>query len=151
MADEERTFTQEEVNKLVGQARLEGKEIGRKEFEGFISPEEAKKQTESLAEQLKTLTDEKTALETQLTESKSKIAGYEIDSVKTKVARELGLPYDAMEFLKGEDEEAIRRSGESLKGLVNKSSTPPAFVPEKPASSNTDAAWAKMQQELFKD
>lgn len=151
MADEERTFTQEEVNKLVGQARLEGKEIGRKEFEGFISPEDAKKQTESLAEQLKTLTDEKTALETQLTESKSKIAGYEIDSVKTKVARELGLPYDAMEFLKGEDEEAIRRSGESMKILIGTKAAPPLGNPEAPPEEDgVTAAFYKLNPNLRK-
>lgn len=149
MADEERTFTQEEVNKLVGQARLEGKEIGRKEFEGFISPEEAKKQTESLTEQLKTLTDEKTALETQLTESKSKIAGYEIDSVKTKVARELGLPLDAMEFLQGEDEEAIKKSAESLKALVGTRKAPPLSDPEQPpAEDGVTAAFKKMNPNI---
>ena len=31
---EDKTFTQEEVNQLVGKARLEGKEAGRKEDDG---------------------------------------------------------------------------------------------------------------------
>ena len=71
---EEKLFTQEEVNKLVGQARLEGKDAGRKEYEGWISPDELakqkdelSKQVEGLNEQIKALTDEQTSLKTQLT------------------------------------------------------------------------------------
>ena len=55
---EDRTFTQEEVNKLVGQARLEGKDAGRKEFDGWISPDELAKQTAGLNEQLTGLNDQ---------------------------------------------------------------------------------------------
>ena len=119
---EERTFTQEEVNKLVGQARLEGKEIGRKEFDGWISPEAMQKQTEELStqltglnDQIKALTDEKTDLQTQLTEKDGQIAKYEIDSVKTRVAREFGLSYEAIGFLQGEDD-GMRRDGDVAGG-----------------------------------
>ena len=141
---EERTFTQEEVNKLVGQARLEGKEIGRKEFDGWISPEEAKKQTEELStqltglnDQIKALTDEKTDLQTQLTEKDGTIAKYERDSVKTKIAREYGLSYEAIGFLQGEDEEAIKKSAESLKALVGSQSVPPLGNPEPNDKTNS--------------
>ena len=136
---EERTFTQEEVNKLVGQARLEGKEIGRKEFEGWISPDELAKQTEGfneqltgLNDQLKTLSDEKENLQTQLTEKDGQIAKYEIDSVKTRIAREAGLSYEAVKFLQGEDEEAIKKSAESLKAIVGASKTLPTYNNEMP-------------------
>lgn len=148
---EDKTFTQEEVNKLVGQARMEGKEAGRKEFEGFASPDEVAKQIASLNDQLKTLTDEKTALEAQLSESAGKIAKYEIDSVKTRVARELGLSYEAAEFLKGDTEEAIRESGEALKGIVGKAFTPPAFNadPAPKEESKEVEGWRKMANDLF--
>lgn len=147
---EDKTFTQEEVNKLVGQARLEGKESGRKEFEGFISPDELTKQLGSLKEQLQALTEEKTNLQTQLTEKNGQIAKYETDSVKTKVARELGLSFEAAEFLKGDTEEAIRQSGEALKGIVGKSFTPPAFNNDPaPSGDEKDIAWTKMARELF--
>ena len=140
---EERTFTQEEVNKLVGQARLEGKEIGRKEFDGWISPEAMTKQTEELStqltglnDQIKALTDEKTNLQTQLTEKDGTIAKYETDSVKTKVAREYGLSYEAISFLQGETEDAIRESAKTLKGIVGSGSAP-QFNPE--GSKNVDS------------
>ena len=95
---EEKMFTQEEVNKMVGTARLEAKDVIRKEYEGWISPDELQKKTEELNtqlsglnDQLQALTDEKTNLQTQLTEKDDTIAKYEIDSVKTRVAREYGL------------------------------------------------------------
>ena len=137
MADEVRTFTQEEVNQLVGKARLEGKEAGRKEFEGWVSPDELAKQTAGLNEQLaglndqiKSLEGERTDLQTQLTEKDGKIAKYEIDSVKTRIAREAGLSYEAIEFLQGDNEEAIKKSAEALKGLVGKPPVPPLGNPE---------------------
>ena len=153
---EERTFTQEEVNKLVGQARLEGKEIGRKEFEGWISPEEMAKKTEEinsqitgLNDQLKTLTDEKETLRTQLTEKDGTIAKYEIDSVKTKIARETGLSYEAIEFLKGDNEEAIRESAEALKNIVGTKQVAPLGNPEQPKEEDgVLAAFKKLNPNL---
>lgn len=155
MADD-KTFTQEEVNKLVGQARLEGKEAGRKEFEGWISPDELAKQAAGLNEQLtglnnqiKTLSDEKTNLQSQLTEKDGQIAKYEIDSVKTRIARECGLSYEAIRFLQGEDEAAIRESANALKAIVGAGRTAPLFNPE-PANDNnsTDQALKEMLSKL---
>ena len=149
MADD-RTFTQEEVNKLVGQARLEGKEAGRKEFDGWVSPDELNKQVTGLNDQIKALTEEKSSLQTQLSEKDGQIAKYETDSVKTKVAREFGLSYEAAEFLKGETEDAIRQSAESLKGIVGNSYTPPAYEPDPaPRGDSSAAARSKMAKDLF--
>ena len=153
---EEKMFTQEEVNKLVGQARLEGKDAGRKEYEGWISPDELEKQKGELSKQLeglngqiKTLTDEQTLLKTQLTEKDDAIAKYEIDSVKTRVARECGLSYDAIGFLQGEDEEAIRKSAESLRSLVGAKTAPPLGNPETPREEDgVMAAFKKMNPNI---
>lgn len=128
---EDKTFTQEEVNALVGKARQEGKDAGRKEFEGWISPDDMTAKIGSLSDQVKTLTDEKNNLQTQLTEKDGKIAQYEIDSVKTRVARELGLSYGAVDFIQGDTEEAIKQSAEKLKGFVG-TVTPPFGNPEPP-------------------
>ena len=155
MADD-KMFTQEEVNKLVGTARLEGKDSARKEFEGWISPDEFTKKTEELNtqlnglnDQIKTLTDEKAAFEAKLTEKDGQIAKYEIDSVKTRIAREAGLSYEAISFLQGEDEDAIRKSAESLKSLVGSSKTPPLGNPEAPqADDGVTAAFKKLNPNI---
>ena len=61
---EDRTFTQDEVNAMVGKARLEGKEAGKKEFEGWISPDELNTKLGALTEQVSALTSEKENLQT---------------------------------------------------------------------------------------
>ena len=155
MADE-KLFTQEEVNKLVGTARLEGKDAVRKEYEGWISPDEFTKKTEDLNtqlnglnDQIKTLTDEKAAFEAKLTEKDGQIAKYEIDSVKTRIAREAGLSYEAISFLQGEDEEAIKKSAESLKNLVGSAQVPPLGNPEpKPEEDGVMAAFRQMNPNI---
>lgn len=131
--------TQEQLDAIIGERVARAKDSARKEFEGWISPDALEKQTADLNSQLaglndqiKTLTDEKTTLETTIEEKNGKLAQYEIDSVKTKVAREYGLSYDAIEFLQGADEEAIKKSAESLKHLVGANKTPPLGNPEKP-------------------
>ena len=152
---EDKVFTQEEVNQLVGKARLEGKEIGRKEFEGWISPDEMEKKSNELntrandlSSQIETLQTEKEALQTQLTEKDGQIAKYEIDSVKTRIARECGLSFEAIEFLQGEDEEAIKKSAESLKALVGTNSVPLANPEAKPEEDGVTAAFKKMNPNI---
>lgn len=152
---EEKTFTQEEVNNLVGQARLEGKEIGRKEFADFISPDDFTKKTEGLTkelsdlkDQMKKLEDEKAALETQITEKDGAIAEYEKDSVKTRIARELGLAPGAEDYLQGDDEEAIRKSAETLKDLIGTQKVP-GYNPEQPtAEDGVTAAFKKLNPNI---
>lgn len=150
---EDRTFTQDEVNAMVGKARLEGKEAGKKEFEGWISPDELNTKLGALTEQVSALTSEKENLQTQITEKDGKIAQYEIDSVKTRVARELGLSFEAVGFIQGDDEEAIKKSAESLKNLVGdkKQPTPPFGNPEPPIEEDgVTAAFYKLNPNLRK-
>lgn len=66
-----------------------------------------------------------TELETQIADRDSKIKAHETRSVKTRIAHEMGLGYEAIDFLQGEDEDAIKKSAESLKTLVGKSHTAP--------------------------
>ena len=70
----------------------------------------------------------------------SKIKGYETESVKTRIAHETGLSYEAIEFLKGDDEDSIRKSAESLKGLVGMTNVTPLASTEGSSGDATDAA-----------
>lgn len=152
--------TQEQFNEAISERIEQAKRSARKEFEGWVSPEAMQKQTEELStqltglnDQIKVLTDEKTALETQLTEKDGTIAKYERDSVKTKIAREYGLSYEAIGFIQGEDEEAIRKSAETLKGLVESNQkpvpAPPLGNPENPpAEDGVLAAFRKLNPNI---
>lgn len=111
--------TQEQFDEALKDRLERERKATRKEFEGFLSPAEvAEKYKDHLsAEEVKEkykdyLSPDKVA------ELNQKIKGYETDSAKTRIANEMGLSYDAIQFLKGDDEEAIRQSAESLKGLV---------------------------------
>lgn len=53
-----------------------------------------------------------------IAERDAKIKKYETDSVKMRIAREAGLPDDAVDYLKGEDADSIKKSAESLKAII---------------------------------
>lgn len=129
---EDKVFTQEEVNKLVGAARLEGREAGRKEFEGYISPDELterlkdpNEKIEALNQQVAALTEEKTTLTNQITEKDAVIAKNEKDSVKKRVAIQMGIPYEMADRLVGDDEEAIKADAERLASLFKSNEPKP--------------------------
>ena len=101
-----------------------------------------------LSEQINTLSTEKESLQTQLTEKNGQIAKYEIDSVKTKVAREVGLPYGAIEFLQGDSEDDIRQSAEAMKELVGASVSQPSFSAEPNSIDETKLAWKQLATDI---
>ena len=94
----------------------------KKSYEGYISPDEAKK----LTEQVDTLTAQTEGLRQQLTEKDTSIAdltaknkAYETASVKARIAREKGLPYELAERLSGESEEDIAADADKLSQFVS--------------------------------
>lgn len=146
--------TQEQFDEAIKERVARAKDSVRKEFDGFISPTELDAKTNELQKQLsgttetvKTLTDEKTALEKQIEEATAKIAKYENDSVKTKIATEMGLSIKAIPFLQGNNEEEIRESAQSFKDLVGKP-TPPMPTPEPPAGDSDEEAMKQMLRDM---
>lgn len=86
--------------------------------------ETLEKQVGELNGNLQTLTTEKTELETNLEETSGKVKDYELNSLKTRIANQAGLPFNLAGRLSGETEEEIKADAESLAALVVK--TPPA-------------------------
>ena len=81
----------------------------------------------------KTIADNKTAYETlngQLTEANGKIAQYETDALKTKIAIETGLPMELRSYLSGSTEDEIKKSAEQLGKYTKGSQTLPLANPE---------------------
>lgn len=137
--------TQDQLDAIVGERVARAKETTRKEYEGWISPEELEKQTADLKEnastlsaQVKALTEEKDALTSQLTEKDSTIAKYETDSAKTKIALAAGLRIEYAERLRGETEEEWKADAEALaKDFASAHSTMPLGTSEPPGSKKT--------------
>lgn len=126
----------------------------KKSYEGYLSPDEAKK----LTEQVEALTAQTEGLRRQLTEKDTSIAdltaknkAYETASVKARIAHEKGLPFELAERLSGESEEDIAADAESLAQFVSAGRNPaPLYTPavNTGAANPTDAAYRSMLGEL---
>ena len=112
--------TQEQFDAAIGdRLKREGEKV-RKEFEGFLSPEEVAKQYEGWMSPEQEKEKYKNHLSPEEVAKKDAlIKQHETNSAKMRIAHEMGLPYDAVGFIQGDDEEGIKKSAEALKGLVN--------------------------------
>ena len=129
--------TQEQLDAVIGERIKREQETLRKKYEGYMSPDDYKaKETEftskigDLEGQLKDANGKIAGHTKELEERDSKIKAYESHSAKTRIAHEAGLSYDAVDFLKGDDEETIRKSAESLKALMGSTGAAPLADPE---------------------
>jgi hypothetical protein len=123
MADFKAIETQEELDKIITNRLEREREAANKRYEGFISPEDHKK---ALAEQQKTFDDYKKAHEGDaktIEDLTAKNKAYETAALKSRVAREVGLSYEWVDRIGGEDENSIRADAEALKKLVGTGKT----------------------------
>lgn len=144
--------TQEQLDDILKDRLKRERESTRKEFEGFLSPSDVAEKykgylsPDDVKEKYKDhLSPEEVA------KLNSKIKGYETDSVKTRIAHETGLSYDAVQFLRGEDEDSIRKSAESLKGLVGMTNVAPLASTESNMGDAVDAAYKNVLKGLKGD
>lgn len=132
--------TQEQLEEVLKERLKRERETVKKEFEGFLSPSDAEEKYKGYLSPEEVEKKYKDYLSPEEAAKKdAKIKGYETDSVKTRIANEMGLSYDAVGFLRGEDEESIRKSAEALKGLVGTGAPAPLASLEQNPSA-TDAA-----------
>lgn len=141
MSDFKVIETPEQLEEVIKDRLKQERETIKKGYEGYLSPADVAEKykgylsPDDIAEKYKDhLPPEEAG------KLRSKIKGYETDSVKMRIAHETGLSYDAVQFLKGEDEESIRKSAESLKGLVGASNVAPLASTETPLPDTEDAA-----------
>ena len=136
--------TQEQLDAIIGDRLKIERETIKKEYEGFLSPDDAaKKYANYLSPD-----DEKAKYQGYLSPEEAakkdaKIKEYETNSAKMRIAHEMGLSYDAAEFIKGDDEENIKKSAESLKNLVGRTNTAPLASTETVLGDEKEAALRK--------
>lgn len=116
--------------------------------EKYSDYDSIKAQANSYESQISTLNEKLANHDAEIAERDAKIKNYEIGSIKTKVARDLGLSYDAINFLQGEDEESIKQSAENLKALVG-TKTAPSYNAETVNQNNENAAYKSMLANLM--
>ena len=142
--------TQEQFDQAIGE-RLKRKEAEvRKEYADYDTQKQTITEKESKITELeKTITElngKISGYEQTIGEKDAKIKGYETDSVKTRIAREMGLSFDAVDLLTGDNEEAIKKSATTLKAFVDSAKGPaPSFEPNGEGSgSGKDAGYKNM-------
>lgn len=156
MAEFKPIETQEQFDAAISERIKREKETQAKAYEGYLSPQDYAEKEKDFNEKIETLQNSLKEAEgkisnhdREIAERDNKIKAYETHSVKTRIASELGLSYDAVDFLKGEDEESIRKSATILKGLVGtKQGAAPLANPEGTPGKAEDEALKKTLRKL---
>ena len=83
----------------------------KKQYEGWLSPEDYNAKTTDLAKQLE-------ANKTTIADLTAKAKAYESGALKMRIAHENGIPYELAGKLSGETEEEIKKDAETLAKFV---------------------------------
>lgn len=130
-----------------------------KKYEGYTSPDDLEKikadiraesdsKIKDLSGQIDSVNQQLAERDKSIEEKDAKIKGYETNSEKMRIARETGLSYEAVDYLKGDDEKSIRESAESLKALMGNKPAPPLGDPEPTEGNEEEVAYKKMLKEM---
>lgn len=156
--------TQEQLDSIIADRLARGRESVRKEYEGFISPEDFEVKTKELAQQIETanatigeLTEKNNSLagdieslNKDIADRDSKISKYEADSVKNRIANEYGIPFEFADRLAGSTPEEIKADAEKMASYFAKGapiSTPKA-APEPSEGDGVLSAFKKLNPNL---
>jgi len=130
--------TQEELNAIIKDRLKRERESAEKRFEGWVSPEDHAKAIEDANKAFDDYKKVHEGDEQTIKELTAKNKEFETASLKSRIAHEVGLSYEWISRISGEDEQSIRADAESLKKLVgNGSSTP---IPTKSTETATPSA-----------
>lgn len=119
MSDTFKTIeTQEELDAIIEKRLKREREVTTKRFEGWISPEDHQKAIDSANKALDDYKEAHKGDEQTIADLTAKNKAYETASLKSRIAHEVGLSYDWISRISGDDEASIRADAESLKKLV---------------------------------
>lgn len=123
--------TQEELDNIIKDRLKRERETTQKRYEGWVSPEDHQK---AITDANKAFDDYKKAHESDeqtIADLTAKTKKYETASLKSRIAHEVGLSYEWIDRINGEDEKSIREDAESIKKLVGSGPAPlPTKNPE---------------------
>lgn len=161
MSDFKPIETQEQLDGII-KDRLERAERSMTEkYAGFISPDELAGRTQELNNRITELgnslndaTEKAKADAEKIASLESRVKNYETASVKSRIAHEVGIPYELANKLSGDTEDDIRKDAEALKPFVTRKETAPLRNPESPDAGSGDAtkdSYRKLVQNLKKE
>lgn len=139
--------TQEEFDAAIGERLRRERETVAKKYEGYISPEDNQKMVTDYEAKLKDVNgklkeaNNKAANhDKEIAERDAKIKGYETDSVKTRIAHEVGIPYELSKRLSGDNEDDIRKDAESLLQAIGSTKPVAPLATSEPSGTNLENA-----------
>lgn len=143
---EEKTFSQSELNSIISDRLNEAKNKYEKQISELTEKTSAyEKQIATFNSQIEEINKKVATYESDLKSKEEKIQNYESQSVKERIAREVGIPYELANKLSGTNEEEYKADAEFLKGLINANNVMPhkSTEPVKP-ESDLDAAYRQL-------
>lgn len=142
--------TQEEFDTAISQRLERERNTIRKEYEGFLSPEDVQKKYEGFLspEQVQEKYKDYLTPE-QVAEKDAVIKNYEKKAMKVQVAMEAGIPYELAEKISGDTEEDMQKDAKTLAGFLKKGNPYPGYEPEVHDTKKAkEAAMKKMLNNL---
>lgn len=127
--------TQEELDNIIKERLKRERESTQKRYEGWISPEEHQKALDASNQAFDDFKKAHESDEQTIADLTAKNKAYETASLKSRIAHEVGLSYEWIGRITGEDEKSIREDAESLKKLVGSGATP---IPTKNTEAGED-------------
>lgn len=145
--------SQEELNAVI-KDRLERAEKSYQEKYADYDSIKAKNGTleSKIAELEKSISDNNTKIadfEKAIAQKDLTLKGYESQSVKQRIAHEMGLPYEMAQRLTGDNEEAIKKDAEVLYKAINQSKGTAPLANSEISSDKTTEAYRSMLNSLF--
>lgn len=148
--------SQEQLDNIIGERLKRSEEKWKTKYTNYSSPDDVnaikgdyEKQINDLTSALEGANKKLANHDKELAERDTKIRAYETRSVKNRIAHESGLSYEAIEFLKGETEEEIKQSADTLKALMGTHRSAPEFIPTEPVE-NGNTAFRNLAKNLSK-
>lgn len=131
-------------DRLARNTRTVTEEVTKK-FEGWVSPGDAKKSADQIAQ----LTAKVAELNQQITELTAKSTAAELGALRQRIAHETGLPFELADRLNGSTEEELRKDAEVFAKFAAPQPAPsPAFSPEQPVGTAQNAAFLALANDL---
>lgn len=151
--------TQEDVDHFMAdrllRARRAGADEKAKEFADYddfkAKAEKYDTDIAALKETITGLEGEKNNSAAKISELETKIREYETASVKTRIARETGIPAELAERLTGDTEQALREDAEKLRGLMKPQPAPMYRPSGENGSDGRDAALKDLLKRVRND
>lgn len=151
MAEEFKPIETQEAFDTAIKARLDrNTESVKKQFEGFISPDDFKTKTADLNSKITDLTGKLAEKDTTIADLTAKNKAYETSSVKMRIAHESGIPYELAGKLSGETEEDIKKDAETLAKFIGKKQPAPLGSTEHDHADSKNAAYKSLLAGLTK-